>query len=222
VTQYLVTLVASVGVAFYMAWDLTLVTLATFPIGAFALSFISSRMQSAIQSQTEELTTASKIATSAIAAIDTVKCFNGQEHELQKYTTTIKRAAMYYVKQARGNALQSGFVRILLLGMFVQGFWYGSYLVDNGRRTTGQIFTCFYSCLMATQTFEQVLPHVIVLEKGKAAGAAMRSLLNRIKSGVVVEKGGRGRTPEFCDGAIEVKNVGRDRAMDFSAANLVR
>ena len=195
------------GIAFYTAWNLTLVTLATVPFAAITLTWISARMQPSIDAQVDQLTQASKQANNAISAIDAVKCFNGQDFEIWQYAKTVRKAARFYLIQARANALQIGFVRLVTLSMFVQGFWYGSHLVTTGAKDPGQVLTTFWACLMATQSIEQILPQMIVLEKGRAAAATLKSLLVQMekdcKEVEVIDR----ITPEYCEGDIEVRNV---------------
>lgn len=205
--QYTVTTFAALGVAFYTAWNLTLVTMAAVPLAAVILAWISARMQPSIDAQADELTQASKLANSAISAIDTVKYFNGQDFEVWQYANSIKRAAGFYLHQAQANAMQIGFVRFVTLGMFVQGFWYGTYLVTAGKKEPGQVLTAFWACLMATQAIEQILPQMIVLEKGRAAGATLKSVLSQMRRGCKTMKIAGCLTPSYCDADIEVRNV---------------
>lgn len=164
-------------------------------------------MQPAIESQTEELTQASKLANSSISGIDTVKCCNGQWSERMQYFLSIRKAARYYLIQARANALQMGLVRLLMRAMFVQGFWYGSHIVENGKKSSGQILTAFWACIMATQSFEQILPQMIVLEKGRAAAATLQAILVKIDRGQRVSNVVGLKTPIFCEGDIILKEV---------------
>lgn len=198
---------AALGLAFYTSWNLALVTLATVPISAVILSFMASKMQPSIKAQQSELDKASKLASNAISSIDVVKCFNGQAFEKNQYHTIIKKAAKWYLRQARANAMQIGFVRVMTLAMFVQGFWYGSHLVSSGKQSAGNVLTTFWSCLIATQSLEQILPQMIVLEKGRAAGAALLAVLKQVDKGTKVNKMMGRMTPTFCEGDIEVRNV---------------
>ena len=205
--QYTVTMLIALGLAFYTAWNLTLVTLATIPPSAVLLAWISARMQPAIDKQREEMTQASKLASNAISAIDTVKCFNGQDLELWQYVRAVRRGAQHYLVQARSNALQIGFVRFTMVAIFVQGFWYGSHLVDSGNKTPAQVLTTFWACLMASQTIEQLLPQMIVLEKGRAAATTLRALLQKIERGRRIQPMVGGKRPKYCDGDVRVQNV---------------
>ncbi|KAL8826729.1 MAG: hypothetical protein Q9170_007293 [Blastenia crenularia] len=204
--QSTVTAVAALGLAMYTAWDLTLITIATIPFSAIILGRISAKMQPSIDAQAEALSTASKLANNALHVIDTTKCFNGQDFETWQYAKAIKKAATKYLSQAMANALQIGLTRFTTQSMFVQGFWYGSYLVSKGKKDPGQILTAFWACLMALQAVEQILPQMIVLEKGRAAGATLATILTQMgKSRRVITTGNL--KPKFCEGDIEVRNV---------------
>ncbi|KAI9654169.1 MAG: hypothetical protein M1831_005523 [Alyxoria varia] len=202
--HYSVTAVTSLGVAFYYCWNLTLVILATLPISAFFLSWLSMRMQPSINAQQEELSAASKSSGNAFQNIETVKCFNGQDTEIVRFTASISKAAKKYMIQAKINAVEFGFVRSVTILMFVQGFWYGHHLVSKGEEDTGTVITTFWSCLTATEAIENILPFLLVLEKGRGAGAALRAIVFHQSWA-----GGRSRgvIPRHCKGDIVFRNV---------------
>lgn len=166
-------------------------------------------MQSSIIGQELEMAKASNFAINAQSSIDTVKCFNGQDFELRQYTCAIRKAATFYLRQALNNGLQIGLVRFVLTSMFVQGFWYGSYLVRNGDSSSGTVVTTFWSCLMATRAWEDILPHLNVLGKGRAAAIALKDILDKVEDFGEIAKRAAGITPKFCDGDIEVREVRR-------------
>ena len=198
---------AALGTAFYYSWKLTLVIIATFPVAAVILDFISSRLSSAIEAQKRELSLASKYANTAITEIDTVKAFNGQDEEVWQYYSAIKRAAIYYLIQARSNALQLGFMKFIMVGIFVQGFWYGIVLVRQGM-VTGHVLTTFYACLNALQAVEVLLPQWLVLTKGMSAGATLKSIMAQVQRGRKVVSMDGSLKPDACEGDLEMNDVG--------------
>jgi ATP-binding cassette subfamily B (MDR/TAP) protein 1 len=163
-------------------------------------------MQPHIDRQKSYLSRASKTASCAISSIETVKAFNGQFYERSAFAKAIWCATKEYKSQARLNALQLGIARIFTLGMFVQGFWYGSKLVRErgGSFTPADIMTTFWSCFMTTQALELIMPQMILLEKGKAAVAGLRTLL---ASGDGSYRRYGGYMPPMCSGEIEVKGA---------------
>lgn len=164
-------------------------------------------MQPSIHRQDGELNQASKLANNAISAIDAVKYFNGQDTEIAQYTKVVGKAARCYLVQARSIAVQIGLVRFVTLAMFVQGFWFGSHLVLMGSKNAGQVLTAFWACLIATQAVEQIMPQMMVLERGRTAVATLKSMLTQVENGRTTRRlVGRVR-PGYCDGDIEIRNV---------------
>lgn len=151
------------------------------PIIILVLGFFSDRIQPNVQNQTIKLDQATKYVTNALTAIETVKCFTGEKSEILKYSYSIQAAASYYLRQSRYHALQLSLIRLSTLAMFVQGFWYGSTLINSGKKDPGQVLTTFWAALMATQGIQQILPHLVVLEKGRAAGARLRTIMAQMQ-----------------------------------------
>lgn len=203
--QFVATL-ASLGVALFFSWNLSLVIIATFPLAAILLWLISRGLTPAIEAQKRELSRATKYANTALTAIDTVKAFNAQDQEVWQYYSTINKITIHYLKQARANAMQFGATKSLVVGIFVQGFWYGIYLVNRGLNP-GNVVTTFYSCLTAIQALEVMLPQILVLTKGMSGGATLKHIMNQIQYGVKsMDMGGMLR-PDSCSGDIEMNDI---------------
>lgn len=119
--QLLVEGFVALGLSFYYGWKLTLVILASLPVSALILHFISRGLQTHISCQSEALSHAAQIANNAISNISLIKYFNTQTETSRRYTGQIHRASTFYLKQARANALQIGFIKFATTTMFVQG-----------------------------------------------------------------------------------------------------
>jgi len=171
------------------------------------MAFLSRRLAKRSQQQAEKLQYALKYVTSAIRNIETVKCFNGQHFELQRYRSAISHAAGLYIRQANYRSIQIGFMQFFTLSVFVQGFWYGSHLIATGKKNPDQIITTFWGALMAVQGITGFLPQFIILQKGRAAGAILRELITpRSKHDLGMEMQGT-EGPDQCVGDIEFKKV---------------
>lgn len=175
-------------------------------------------MGPAIEAQKRELSQASKFTNTAITAIDTVKAYNGQDQEVWQYFLAIKRSTVYYMVQARSNALQFGITKFVMVGIFVQGFWYGISLVDHGL-DPAKVLTTFYSCLTGMMAIEVVLPQWLVLAKGMSAGATLKSIMNQVERGGTANTKEESLTPELCSGDIEVNDVSEHNYEQVARAN---
>lgn len=197
---------ASLALALYYSWTLTLVLLATLPISLLVLSLASSRLEPAITEQKQNLELASKQATAAMTAIDHVKVFNGYCHEVAAYSNSIHHAAKSYITQALCNAIQLGCVSFWVIAMFVVGFWYGLVLVEQGL-APGHVLTTFYSVLAAFQGLEALLPHWLVFSKGMHAGEFLSTVDKECTDPINVEDVGDGLKPQYFVGDVQVQSV---------------
>ena len=111
----------ALGLSFSYGWKLTLVILASIPLSVIILHFISRGLQTHIANQSEALSEASQIVNNAISNISVLKYFNTQSQESRTYVGHVRRAAAFYLRQAKANALQIGFVKFASTTMFVQG-----------------------------------------------------------------------------------------------------
>lgn len=207
VLQFSFRAIASLGLALYTSWKLSLVTLAGIPVFSSMIAFLSTRIKLNIQAQETELSNVSKIAHNATTSIDTVKCLNGQEFEYRNFVSRVDKAAVHYLKQARFNSLQITLLRVMMLGMFVQGFWYGSSMAISGELSAGDVLRTIWASLLAAQSIELALPQVIVLEKGKIAAATLENVISNQSGNKTANEMKGNLYPRHCEGDIEVNNV---------------
>lgn len=199
--------VLSLAEAFYYSWKLTLVTLATSPLLIVVMFVLGNSMQSNIAKQQAKLSEATKFSTSAFSAIETVKCFNGQEIEQKKYMTRIHDAAGWYFREVHISGLQMASAGLLTSSMFVQGFYYGGVLISKGEVDAGTVVTTFLAAIGGFQSIAMILPQMINLEKGRTAGSTLRAIMAEIQRGSNVRRRSGLLSPATCHGDIDVKNL---------------
>ncbi|KAF1949133.1 hypothetical protein CC80DRAFT_581734 [Byssothecium circinans] len=175
--QCIFTSFASLGLALYSSWNLTLVIISSVPIVFVVMGFLSKVLDKRAHEQSDMLRQALALVTNIIRNIETVKYFNGEHFEHQRYSNAIARSGGAYKKQANIRGLQLGITQFFTQSIFVQGFWYGSYLAMKGDKNAGQVLTTFWATLMTVHAITAFLPQFIVLQKGRVAGARLRALV---------------------------------------------
>jgi ATP-binding cassette subfamily B (MDR/TAP) protein 1 len=198
---------ASLGVAFYYSWNLTLVVMCTIPILYLVQSSVASRLALRSYEQAEMLQSALKYITTTVTSIETVKCFNGERYELHVFTNIITIAASLYRRVANFRSMQIGIMQFFTVSVFVQGFWYGSHLVATGESDPEQVLTTFWAALMAMSGITQIMPQLIVLQQGKMAGAKLSVLMKRISTSDRQFESQGQLQPDRCLGSIEFRKV---------------
>jgi ATP-binding cassette subfamily B (MDR/TAP) protein 1 len=203
----IVTAIVGFGTAFFFSWKLTLVIIATVPIAGGLVWLTSRSIGPAIENQKSELSRASKYAHNAVASIESVKAFNGEDQEVWQYFLTSRAITSFYLLQARANAVQLGILKFFAVGMYVSSFWFGLYLTLHDGATVGHVLTTFVACACAMQAAEVILPQYLVLAKGCSAGETLKSIMVEMQNGrnSKVDKGDA--TPAACPGDVEINDV---------------
>ena len=199
--------IASLGVAFYHNWQLTLVMLATYPIIASALSFLSRGLQQAIQQQHSELTSATKQAGSAIGNLIMLKCHNTEAREARTYAHILEAISQRFRTQARIVSTQTGFMRFSAASLLVLALFFGDHLIHNANASPGSVLTAFWCCVTASKGFSDILTQLLVLEKGKAAAMALSGLLQQVDRGKKLLERSHYQTLSNLEGDIEFRKV---------------
>ncbi|OAL23986.1 hypothetical protein AYO22_06010 [Fonsecaea multimorphosa] len=151
----LVQALAGLSLAMLTNWKLTLVVLSDIPIIAVGSTLISRHLQANIDQQNKNLNTATSLANNCVTNIATVKCFNSQDQEGEKYSSAVRAA----------------------------GFWYGGTQVHAGATTAGKVVTTFWACLIATKAFEDMLPHCIILQRSQLSALALEAMVDKVMDG---------------------------------------
>jgi ATP-binding cassette subfamily B (MDR/TAP) protein 1 len=206
-TQYSGMTLASFGLAFYLSWKLTFIILAGIPVVIILIPIFSSRVQPNLQQQAATLSQAAKLASTIFGAIETIKFYNGEDFELWKYSTVIKQSGGFFFRQAFWNALQAGVLRLITLSMFVQGFWFGNDMLDKGQITGSKILTSFWAAIIAVQAMMQIMPYLVVLEKGRTAGQKLRAAMSQMTLTSAQFDQAPLKQPDMCVGDIAFSKV---------------
>ncbi|KAI6096138.1 P-loop containing nucleoside triphosphate hydrolase protein [Pisolithus sp. B1] len=172
--QYLTTTLTSLVLAFYWSPLLTLVILSALPflilIQGFSQAFVSPR----IAHERRLLARAASLVTRACTHIGAVKSSNAQSHE----SSLLARISPALPSLPTIWGITAGTSQFVTMAMFVQGFWFGAYLVRQGKNTPGDVMSVFWACLIATSNLQMTVPLLVVLAKGKASAADLASILS--------------------------------------------
>ena len=184
--QYTVTFIACAVQAFVVSYQLTFVILAGFPL-VMILTAVTERFAMPLLERDRDLTaSAAGRVERVFGAIATVKAFNAQETERNRLMPMLRLADRTYTKLCFVWGLRLGFTSFVLLSMFVQGFWFGSYLVGRGSLTGGQVSQVFWACLLSASHLQLIVPLLTFLDKGKIGMAGLLDLIGRPSSGSTV------------------------------------
>ncbi|GAA5960635.1 hypothetical protein JCM3765_005883 [Sporobolomyces pararoseus] len=177
IIQYLGSFIFCLILSFYRDYRLTFVILAAIPILTFFVAITEKFAGPLANQDREAVTKCSSRVDRIIGALSTVKAFNAEEQEIAGFKPISKQAFIAYIKLHFVWGLRSGIVQFMIMTMFIQGFWFGAYLIQSGKATVSTVNTCFWSCLSASTYLQTCIPFLVSVEKGKIAMAGLLSLI---------------------------------------------
>lgn len=194
--QQLTVFLACTILAFVKSYSLTLVTLSAIPVVVIvqiATEVVANPLFAEERRALEDSSTTVERSTNAIS---TVKAFNAQNVENERFGRGVLRARRNYIGQAVVWSINNGLTSLLLQIMFVAGFWFGAKLVRSEKISAAEVMTVFWACLLGSASLQGVVPHLVVIAQGKASMASLIGMIRApaIKKKVIVDIPDTGRS----------------------------
>ncbi|GAA5838704.1 hypothetical protein JCM11251_003268 [Rhodosporidiobolus azoricus] len=177
IIQALSSFIFCLALSLYRNYKLTFVVLASIPIVLLVVAVTERFSGPAAMLERDTTSKCSARVDRIIGAIPTVKAFNAEDEELKGFKTLSKNDLLAYNQLSLVWGIRTGLVQFILMSMFVQGFWFGAYLVREGQATASAVNTCFWACLLAATYLQSCIPLLVTVEKGKIAMAALLTLV---------------------------------------------
>ena len=170
--------------SFYYAWSVSLVIMATFPLMALFGWFFGVLTYKAAKQENDLTASASKVLDWTLVSSAVIRIFNGKYVEMVNFNKIVDESAAAFFKIANAIAANGATLKFLSLMMFVQGFWFGNYMISKKKLEINQVFTCFSSCLMLGANISELTVLIATLNKAQAAASKISSFLvqNETKS----------------------------------------
>ncbi|KAJ7172361.1 P-loop containing nucleoside triphosphate hydrolase protein [Mycena filopes] len=176
--QYMTTCLTCLALGFMRSWALTLVILSAVPILMVIQTLSQIFAGPLLNVERATTATAATHVDRAVTAISTVKAFNAAPYEHTNLGAALDRMTTATKKLNAVWGLTSGLAQFVMMGMFVQGFWFGSKLVRDGKIGPGDVMAVFWACLIATSNMQMCIPQFITLAKGKFAMVSLLTLVD--------------------------------------------
>ncbi|KAL6029679.1 ATP-dependent permease [Candidozyma auris] len=165
--------------AMISSWSLTLVIMASAPLMALSsvvFGKLTLRFASKENSSSAE---ASKVLDWCFVSGNLVRLLNGKYEDSVSFNRIVDSSAKAFTKMTLAICSSQSVLRTLSFLIFVQGFWFGSFMVSTGRLSIGQVFTAFSSCLLLGTHITTVASVLALLNKGQAAAATIASFMKK-------------------------------------------
>ncbi|KAG7712153.1 hypothetical protein KL932_000742 [Ogataea haglerorum] len=196
-------LCALLVLSFYYSWRLTLLVVATIPIIVLVTGVwgILIGKYTALENKHSEDTI--KVLEWNLLNYLWIKIVDSSSLEKRKLDAATKLTSQSFLKMKLFFNLNAGMIKFLALMMFVQSFWYGSFLVRKHLNSSGDIVSCFYSCLTVSRIFSTISSQIVSL---KTAWISLKYVFESVNCTGSAYEGGF-RPKHDIMGEIKISNV---------------
>lgn len=154
-------------------WRLTLVIMALSPVMAGASFFFGRKTLFFAEAENRASARASQALDWAFAHGDLVRILNGKYVEAARLARLLHQSRAAYVRMAAAVSGNGAMLRMLANFLFVQGFWFGEFLVSRGTIDVSNVITAFTACLLFGAQVAALATAIAHLNQGQAAAATI-------------------------------------------------
>lgn len=165
----LITVIALLVACLIFCWRLTLLVLATAPLLGLVLFLCGRKVDFWAKKEDEITSKAASILNWNLSSYTWVKTCFSHTIEQTKFDGRLQKNAKAYSKFILFSAGASSLMRMFSLFIFVETFWFGSYLKRAGYNSSGQILSTFYGVINVANTLSCMSVMMVVLQKGMAS-----------------------------------------------------
>jgi len=139
-------LIIGTGIILYLAPELTLFMLLTFPVLVILAIIFGKYIRKMSRKTQDKLAEANVIVEESLQSIAVVKAFTNEVFEIFRYKKALNEVVNVALRTARYRGLFVSFVILALFGGIVAIGWKGALLVQDGTLTAGKLFSfVFYT-----------------------------------------------------------------------------
>ncbi|KAK3580601.1 hypothetical protein CHS0354_002699 [Potamilus streckersoni] len=203
--ESIATIIASLVIALYYSWKLTLVILTFMPI-MIGVGIIQGRLITGFsKSDKKSIEETGQIFTESVDNMRTIVSLTREETFILGYSKIID----YMLRQGIRKAFVAGFFFAMSNGIiffaYAAAFTYGAYLVQNENLTFNYVFRVFAAIIFGGMSIGRNAATSQDFNKAKLATARLFALIDRVPA--IDSASPDGRKPTSFSGAVEFKKV---------------
>jgi ABC transporter fused permease/ATP-binding protein len=201
--RHLATAAGAVGFLFFTSGRLALLMLAVVPPVAVGAVIYGRRVRKLAREVQDALAAAGEVAEESIAGIRTVRSFDAEGRETERYGSAVWKAFETARRRIRAGSVFMGSAAGAGYGAIAVVLWYGGRLVARGALTAGGLTSFLVYTLVLAMSLGALAD--LWADFMKALGAAER--IFEIQDRVPRVPGAGGLAPEHAEGRIAFEDV---------------
>uniref|UniRef100_A0A1I7T4R4 ABC transmembrane type-1 domain-containing protein n=1 Tax=Caenorhabditis tropicalis TaxID=1561998 RepID=A0A1I7T4R4_9PELO len=123
---------------------------------------------------------AGSTAEEVVSGIKIVQTFNGEQKEIDRYSTCLSEGMYWGIRRAFVSTFFSAFMSFATFSSMALAFWYGTSMVIDGLITPGTTFAVFWAVSGSMVCLNHASPQISVITTCRSAAAPIFKIIDRI------------------------------------------
>lgn len=162
-------IVALLIISMIYSWKLTLLIFSVIPVIILSILIFGGKVSFWAKQEDDNTATALSLLNWNFSAYQWVKIVYSKDIELKKYSDILDTCETAYRKFSLYANTVAGIMRAVSLLIFVQSFWFGSFLIRNGQGEGSKIIAAFYSCLKLSMMISSLSVLAVIFQKANTS-----------------------------------------------------
>lgn len=156
-------------ISMYYSWKLTLLMMSVFPFIFVSIKVFGGQIQKWAKKEDDETSKAISLLDWNFCSFIWIKIIYSKDSELKSFNSLIQNCEYTFRQFCIFANIVSSIMKTLSLMLFVQSFWFGSYLVRTKQNSSGDIISAFYSCLKLAMTISRLSMIAVIYQKANTS-----------------------------------------------------
>lgn len=139
ILRQVATIIAGIVIILMTSFRLTLVMLATFPVGILAAVFFGKYIRKLSRQTQDALADSNIIVEESLQSIQAVKAYTNEWYEAKRYKNSLDRFVAIAIQTSRYRGLFVSFLITVVFGGIILVLWFGASYVKDGMMTVGEL-----------------------------------------------------------------------------------
>ena len=151
------------------SWKLTLLIMSVFPLLGLSIMIFGKKVEQWSKVEDDETSKAISLLNWNFSSFLWIKIIFSQKLELNSFSKILDDCEVAFRKFSIYANIVSSIMKALSFMLFVQSFWFGSYLVRTKKDSSSDVISAFYSCLKLALTISSLSVIAVIYQKANTS-----------------------------------------------------
>lgn len=162
-------IISLIAISMIYSWKLTLLITSIFPLLCLSIMIFGSKVEHWSKAEDDHTAEAISLLDWNFSSFLWIKIIFSQKLELTTFSKILDDCELAFRRFSIYANIVSSIMKTFSFMLFVQSFWFGSYLVRNDKDSSGDVISAFYSCLKLALTISSLSVIAVIYQKARTS-----------------------------------------------------